>query len=161
MEVVGGRRCTTSLTSLKDCVIGKGDTTEFGLVAMAFVPFALVGTNAQAQDRNCDNFPFVTPELAVTATLTGSEREVLAFAIQIMSRIWNSDDGVLCHQVNGSGLSNELQNAILCPSFFPLVLAVESLYVKVTTDQQRLSPRIRKGPPKLSGGPFYDNSWGH
>ena len=67
----------------------------------------------------------------VTVTFNNFER----VAVQIMSRIWNSSDGVLSHHVAGCGLSKELAGAILCPTFAPLGLAAETLYTKVTTDQ--------------------------
>lgn len=181
------------------------------LTALALVPFLVSVGTAQAQDRNCDHYPFVMPDLAVTVTLNGFEREVLSLAIpgylaalqgevegataggfqqradglgafinitvpciqykinanadqggghdagdltvtfnnfervagQIMTRIWNSGDGVLshhvtrspCHHAAGCGLSVELTNASLCPTVAPLALAAETLYTKVTADQ--------------------------
>jgi hypothetical protein len=67
----------------------------------------------------------------VTVTFNNFER----VAAQIMTRIWNQSDGVMSHHVNGCAQSAELRNGSLCPFFFPLGLASESLFAKVTQDQ--------------------------
>lgn len=56
-------------------------------------------------------------------------------AVQIMSSIWNRNNGVMAFHMKGCKASHELRNGILCPSFAPLADAAQTLFKKVTKDQ--------------------------
>lgn len=58
-------------------------------------------------------------------------------AIQIMTSIWNSKNGVMSHHIAGCRISRELRedSAILCQTFFPLAEAADNLFKKVSKDE--------------------------
>lgn len=59
-------------------------------------------------------------------------------AIQIMTSIWNSKNGVMSHHIAGCRISRELRqdSAILCQTFYPLAEAADSLFRKISRDQR-------------------------
>lgn len=62
-------------------------------------------------------------------------------AVQIMTSIWNADNGVMSHHLAGCAVSAELNRAPdfsdpnLCATFWPLGGAATRLFDKVSTDQ--------------------------
>lgn len=71
-----------------------------------------------------------------SATLTFNSFERVA--IQIMTSIWNSKNGVMSHHIAGCRISRELRedSAILCQTFFPLAEAADNLFKKISRDQR-------------------------
>lgn len=70
-----------------------------------------------------------------SATLTFNSFERVA--IQIMTSIWNSKNGVMSHHIAGCRISRELRedSAILCQTFFPLAEAADNLFKKISKDE--------------------------